>query len=390
LLAFENTRPRARAGWRNSTGWWFIRIAAAAATIFVFALGRVEAQTAAAPDSGGDNIRFYVGLSHGGLADDNEDDLRAFAVIQDHLKTIKSRLSIKAPTRDLTFWNWDDWVKLRWLPITHYIVAHPKRKSPSEIEVEWHVGKFPTNDFSANKEPEYVGILRQKTIITISGSDTAPIVAQQDGSPSPFEWSESAGAMVAKPKEKMPVSWNDWTESAGSIAIKLNKIFPETQEQYRYFVDCFRNYVSDWQDVHRKMMVELSEQLAKGVKALAPALRLDSVELASSMCSESKYRELDTYHYRDAYLYVGGSIWLYGKNNWVQPRITVRNVLRDDRDKLAFRQIGGAGVDEPPELDQFCMKSREFSFTAIDMLKTYIQADGFHFRQPIDLGDWKC
>lgn len=370
MVAFENTRPRALAGWRNSTGLWLIRIAAAATTIFAIALAQAQAQPATGPDSGAGNIRFYVGLSRRGLIDDNENDLRAYAVIQNHVNSIKRRLSIDAPTGELTFWNYTDWVKLRQLPITHYIVAHPKRKTPSEIEVEWHVGKFPANDFSANREPEYVGILKQRTIIAISGGDAAPKVAQLEG--------------------KARLDYDDWGESADTIVVRLNKIFPETRKEFGYFVDCFKNNVLDWKDVHSRMMVELSEELAKGVSALVPVLKFGSLEMASTMCNEPKYRDLDTYKYKEAYLYVGGSIWLYGKDNWVQPRITIRNGLLEDRKRFASPQIGGTRVDEPPELDQFCMKSREFSFTAIATLKTYIQAEGFHFRQPINLGDWKC
>jgi hypothetical protein len=378
LVAFENKPPRLRADWRYATGSLLTRIAAAATTVFAMALAQVQAQPAAGPGSGGGNIKFYIGLSQGGLNDDNEDDLRAFAVVQDHVNSIKRQLSIDARTGDWTFWNSGDWKKLRGLPITHYIVAQPKKtktpseiekKTPSEIEVEWHVGKFPANDFSASREPEYVGILKERTIITIAGSDAAPNVAEQEGN---TRW-----------------PFNDWGESAEQIVRKLYKIFPETQKKYGFFVECFRNNVLDWRDVHHRMMVSLSDALEKGAGVgLFAVWKADSPEAASTMCNESKYRDWDSY--KDAYLYVGGSIWLYGSQNWVQPRITIRNRLSDDREKFAITQKSGARVDEQPELDQFCMKARDLSFKDVDTLKTYIQSQGFHFRQPIDLGDWKC
>jgi hypothetical protein len=108
------------------------------------------------------------------------------------------------------------------------------------------------------------------------------------------------------------------------------------------------------------------------------------------MCSEPGYKVSGIYHYDEANLYVSGSIWLHGKDNWVQPRITISNRLRDDRVKFAFPYVGGGRVDETPELDQFCMKSRELSFQAIEALTRYIQAHGFNARKPTDLGDWNC
>src|SRR5580700_2467895 len=90
LVAIEDKPPRPRADWRYSTGSLFIRIAAAATTIFAIALAQVQAQPATDPGAG--NIKFYIGLSQGGLNDDNENDLRAFAVIQDHVKSIQRQL----------------------------------------------------------------------------------------------------------------------------------------------------------------------------------------------------------------------------------------------------------------------------------------------------------
>jgi hypothetical protein len=367
LVAIEDKPPRPRADWRYSTGSLFIRIAAAATTIFAIALAQVQAQPATDPGAG--NIKFYIGLSQGGLNDDNENDLRAFAVIQDHVKSIQRQLSIVARTGDLTFWDSGDWTKLRGLPITHYIVAQPRKTTPSEVEVEWHIGKFPANEFSENREPEYVGTLKERTIITITGGDAAPIVAQQEGN------------------TRQP--FNDWAESAEQIVTRLNKIFPETRKKYGFFVECFKNNVLDWPDVHHRMMVSLSDELETGAGVgLFAVWKANSFEAASTMCNAPKYQ--DSYGYKDAYLYVGGTIWPYGKENWVQPRITIKNRLSDDRATFSISQQSGPRVDEPPPLDQFCMKSREFSFKAIDALKTYIQAEGFHFRQPIDLGDWKC
>jgi hypothetical protein len=293
-VALESPRPCERTDRQNSIGSLFVRIAAVAAAMLAIALTPTQAQAAVGPGSGTGNIRFYIGLSRGGLIKDNENDLRAFAVIQEHVNTIKKQLSDDAQTGDLEFWESKNWMKLRALPITHYLIAHPKKRKSSVIEVEWHFGKFPANDFSANREPEYAGLLKQRTIITITGSDAAPTIAQQE--------------------ENTLIPYNYASDSAVSIVTRLNRILPETRKVHEYFVDCFKNYIPDSQDVHRWMMVELSNELERGAGGvLHPIWKLDSVEMAFTMCSEPRYRDLNTYSYKDAHLYVGGSIWLYGQ-----------------------------------------------------------------------------
>jgi hypothetical protein len=366
-----------RANGRSSIGTVFVHIATAAVILFTTALARGQQQ--AEPD--GEKIKLYIGVSRGDLIDDNENDLRAFAVVQQHVNRIGEQLSKDVRTEDLRFWKYGQWQKLwqklRPLPISHYVNAHAKKKDSAAIEVEWNFGKFPANDFSPDRQLEYAGVLKQKTIITITDDTKGPAIEQ-------------------KADEKSePVKWNDPMESADTIVAILKKILPEMRKAHGYFVDCFKNEVSDWQDLDNKMMAYLSEKLEQklgqneGV-VLFPVVKLSTYKLAASMCSEPGYKVSGIYHYDEANLYVSGSIWLHGKDNWVQPRITVGNRLRDDRQKFAIPLFGGARVDETPELDQFCMKSRELSFQAIEALTRYIQARGFNARKPTDLGDWNC
>ena len=104
-------------------------VAAIAAAISAGAPAPATAQATASSNPAG--ISLYVGLSRGDLIDpNNEQELRAFAVMQEEIKAINERLAKRLSnliTADLGFWKYQDWDKLRTLPISHYIVAHPTK-----------------------------------------------------------------------------------------------------------------------------------------------------------------------------------------------------------------------------------------------------------------------
>jgi hypothetical protein len=181
--------------------------------MFTITLSAAQAETGDLPD---ENIRLFIGLSRGNLTSDNEDDLRAFAVLQELVKSIRGQLADRVTdirTGDLLSWIYTDWEKLSKLPITHYLIAHATKRTANEakeVEVEWHLGRFPAGSLPADRKPLYAGLIRQRTFIKIDGEQTT---VEQSGS-----------------NGRIP--FNDRSESAETIVKKLRTIFPEMRREH--------------------------------------------------------------------------------------------------------------------------------------------------------------
>jgi hypothetical protein len=381
---------RAKASRRRIVGLPFMLVAAIAAAISAGAPIPAKAQGTGSLDLAG--IRLYVGVSQGDLDPNNEQDLRAFAVLQEQIRAIISRLAKRTSdirTADLSDWKYTDWEKLRPLPITHYIVAHPTKTTfqPDDktktalpvIEVEWHLGKFATNQFSPDRKPVYAALLREKTFITIPDSENKAAVWQrlssEDEKFMPFRGSFSGSAEIAE-----------------RIVLKLRMVFPEMREEHKYFVDCFDR--GAYEGFSRAMMVHLSQFLKVGPQgvSLLPVWTFDSDDDVKDMCRSSDYRKQDNKVHRDE-----ANFWVQARiASWhqrVQPLITIADRLRDDRRDTATVTDPDLG-DEPGNapLSEFCLRkgSKALGVTDLETLTAYIQARGFKARPPIDLGGWKC
>jgi hypothetical protein len=382
---------RAKASQRRIVRLPFMLVAATAAAISAGA--PIPARAQGAGSSNRAEISLYFGLSRGDLKNpNNEQELRAFAVMQEQIKAINERLAKRISnllTADLSFWNYTDWEKLRPLPITHYIVAHPSKitfqpdkTKPSQpaIQVEWHLGKFAANQFSPDRKPVYAALLKEKTVISIPASEDKPLVWQR-------LWNENS-------EEFMPFGGSSGgsAEIADRIVAKLRMAFPEMRDAHKYFVDCFdRKYES--------VMVHLSQHLREAPQGgalsldLSPAWTLRRDEDVKDMCRNDDYRKQGNKVRRDE-----ANFWLQGKiANWndrIQTLITIEDRLRDDRNDTATVTDPNLG-DEPAgnaPLSDFCLPkgSKRFGITDLETLTAYIQARGFRAMPSINLGGWKC
>jgi hypothetical protein len=336
------------------------------------------------------DIKLYIGLSRGDLNADDEDHVRAFVVLQDHVNYIKDQLSGRAThirTGDLKFWRYKDWDKVVPPQITHYIVAHPVdmgaevvaklvKKPASIIAVEWHVGKFLANDFSANRRPVYAAVLKHRTFISIPGSSEERATLRQLRGDT---WERD----------------DDLLQSAANLVRQLHLIFPETRSDHTYFVDCFANQAANlpaWKNVHATIMEYLWRHLHNGEDQDAPvkwrAIWVPpSAAMVENMCKDMEYRKDAQYRYNEANFHVGGSLEPMPMDRKVKARIEIYSHLLDWREQLAIPRI----KEQPAEmltLDEFCLLRAQLR--DLGMLTTYIQAHGFKFRQALPLGAWRA
>lgn len=352
------------------------RLVLAIATVVFVAPLTSRAQPAA---GGPEDISLFIGLSRGDLSPDDDDHLRVFVVLQEHVNLIRAKLASRAAdirTGDLPGWKYNDWQKLRPLPITHYIVANPKRSNAikAAFEVEWHIGKF-----SGGPRPDYVAIMKDRTIIGIPGSDERAALKQRLGE----NWER----------------YEDFVDSANRVVGKLEMIFPEMRAAQSYFVDCLdpgADLPPAWKDAHVTIMAHLSQNLQND-DDVNPRVRWRAVwavpsrEMVAAMCKDLEYQKLEVYRRGQAQFYVGGGVKL--REAKVQPdiKITVKTPLPDDRARVADDVVPESRAGEIPPLREFCMSaSSPPKFRDLEMLTAYIQARAFKVRPPPVLGDWKC
>lgn len=293
--------------------------------------------------SAGNGIKLFVGMSRGDLK--SESELLAFARLQEVVNSVVEHIQnrfVEVRTGDLPSRKSSEWgIKL--LPVTHYIAAAAKKATADKIEVEWYVGKFSDSAPSASRKPSYAAVLRIRTAITFPTSNVGTIIEQLDGGKS--------------------ISYNQPEESSEPILQRLRAVFPEMRREHAYFVDCFENQVKTWHDVNATVMWHLSQSLQSGQEPGADVLRpvwiLPTSAMAISMCKDADYQQhQDLYHYRDAQIYVRGTMLLDTGTKKIRPVITVLDNVRAERQKFAIAQIEEDRPDQLLRLDQFCMRSK--------------------------------